>query len=365
MRYIRSSHTSGDARRRVFGIVAVAFTAASALSLPLSAEANPLRNGASASKAFRAHVPPTLRHAAKRRPNRTFSVIVQGSPGNRAVEVASDVEDIASERQRVVSTHLRSIDGVAADLTGAEILALSRTGGIAAITPDHPVRLSGSTSKQLWPYAVNVDDYWPGATKLSLRPPTIAIVDSGIDASRTDFSGRVLTQVEMVNTGDEDSAGDGRGHGTFVASIAAGSAAGYLGAAPNASLVSIDVADKKGMARTRDVIEAADWIVANKDKYGIRVVNFSLHSVAPATFMYDPLDKAVERLWFSGVVVVAAAGNYAVDGQASGVPYAPANDPFIITVGATDVYGTARTGDDFNAPWSAYGYTLDGFSSLS
>ena len=43
--------------------------------------------------------------------------------------------------------------------------------------------------------------------------------------------------------------------------------------------------------------------------------------------MYDPLNKAVERLWFSDVVVVAAAGNYGVDGLPSGMPFAPATIP--------------------------------------
>jgi hypothetical protein len=40
----------------------------------------------------------------------------------------------------------------------------------------------------------------------------------------------------------------------------------------------------------------------------------------------------VERLWFGGVVVVAAAGNYGLPTAPSGVPFAPGNDPFVITV---------------------------------
>ncbi|HYY33336.1 MAG TPA: S8 family serine peptidase, partial [Gaiellaceae bacterium] len=95
----------------------------------------------------------------------------------------------------------------------------------------------------------------------------------------------------------------------------------------------------------------------------IRVANFSLQATQPASFMYDPLDKAVEKLWFNGVVVVAAAGNYGVDGQPTTVAYAPGNDPFVITVGASDLNGTATNpADDFAAPWSAYGSTLDGFA---
>ena len=61
------------------------------------------------------------------------------------------------------------------------------------------------------------------------------------------------------------------------------------------------------------------------------------------------------------MVVVAAAGNYGKDGAPSGVLFAPGNNPFVITVGAIDIGGTARTYDDDRAPWSAYGRTQDGF----
>ena len=87
-----------------------------------------------------------------------------------------------------------------------------------------------------------------------------------------------------------------------------------------------------------------------------------MHSTAPASVFWDPLDRAVEKLWLSGIVVVSASGNYGVDGQPSGVPYAPGNDPFIITVGANDIDGSVASRDDVAAPWSAYGYTIDGFA---
>jgi serine protease AprX len=159
-----------------------------------------------------------------------------------------------------------------------------------------------------------------------------------------------------------NSAGDGRGHGTFVAAIAAGSALKYAGAAPTAPIVSIDVMDDRGMALVSDVIAACDWILANKAQHNIRVANFSLHAASPANLRFDPLNRAVEKLWFSGVVVVAAAGNYGTGSVASGMPYAPGNDPFVITVGAADINGTVNSRDDFTAPWSAWGYTVEGFA---
>src|SRR2546430_17154187 len=97
--------------------------------------------------------------------------------------------------------------------------------------------------------------------------------------------------------------------------------------------------DDNGVARTSDVIAGCQWILANKSKYNIRIANFSLHSAMKSSFTRDPLDKAVEKLWFSGVAVVAAAGTYATANGPSGVLYAPGNAPLAITSGARDIGG--------------------------
>ena len=76
----------------------------------------------------------------------------------------------------------------------------------------------------------------------------------------------------------------------------------------------------------------------NKATYNIKVANFSLHAVNRASFQFDPIDQAVEKLWLNGVVVVAAAGQLrASTAPTSGVQFAPGNDPFVITVGAADI----------------------------
>ena len=245
---------------------------------------------------------------------------MQGKGGNQAAKAVADVLGLAKKQVK----DLRSIDGVAVELSGAQVLALAAD---KHVTRDHAGRtrppLGGRgtrPSNEKWPYVTGVNKYG------SAPAATIAIVDSGIDASRPEFAGRIAANVNL-STLSGNSPGDGRGHGTFVAGIAAGKLAGQDGAAPNAKLVSIDVMDDQGMARTSDVIVAADWILANKAQYGIKVANFSLHSSVANSFMYDPLDKAVERLWFNGVVVVAAAGNYGYPDRPSGVPFAPGNDP--------------------------------------
>jgi serine protease AprX len=339
--------------------VAAAIAFAAALSMPLSAAADPGR-GDKKDKPKRAWVAPTLAAADS---GDSFHVIVQGHGAGAAVDA---VVQKHPGKAKGAKKQFSSIPAVSAELTGEQIAELAEADGVDAITVDIPVAVAARGPKrsrpepiwnaQKWPFVSGVAKFW----RSTMTVPAIAIVDSGIDGARSDFGGRVIHSVDLGPT--TDSPGDGRGHGTFVASIAAGSASGYAGAAPTAPLVSIDVVDDAGMAWTSDVIEAADWILANKSRFNIRVANFSLHSTAPASFLYDPLDRAVERLWFSGVVVVTAAGNYAEGGQPSGVRYAPANDPFVITVGAVDTGNTLGTSDDVAAPWSSYGYTYDGFA---
>ncbi len=253
-------------------------------------------------------------------------------------------------------------------MSGRRLERLARTSGLI-ITEDVEVVFldtgssysqyySAYTSKQLWAYESGVSALWYGTP----RPmPAIAIVDSGIDRNLPDFAGRNIKQVNFVGSGKPNGALDGRGHGSFVAGIAAGSARDYAGVAPNAPLVSLDVMDDSGSGRTSDVIAATEWILQNHVANDIKVVNYSLHGGGTAHFYDDPLNKAVSKLWFAGITVVAAAGNYGKDGGPSGVLFAPGNNPFVITVGAVDIGGTARNYDDDRAPWSAYGRTQDGF----
>jgi serine protease AprX len=343
----------------------LAVVAAFALAAPLAATAAPTDGGGNGSSGRGASdatwVSPSLRDTSKQRPNERIRVIVQSTGG--ALDAQTEVSRLGPLAQ--LGKRLDLVNGVSVELPARLIDRLSHVKGLQ-ITPDAPARAAGTavqsprpSSTQLWPYESGVSSLWNANLKL----PTIAIVDSGIDKTRADFDGgsRVLADVDL-STLPGNSPGDGRGHGTFVAGVAAGSAPGYVGAAPQANLVSLDVMDDQGMARTSDVIAAADWILQNKAAYDIRVANFSLHSTYPSNFGHDPLDQAVEKLWFAGVTVVAAAGNYGnVDGTPSGVRYAPGNDPFVITVGALDLGTSSKLGDDSIAPWSAYGTTYDGF----
>ena len=332
--------------------MATALAVAVALMIPVAGAS--AADGKSGQAPQGTYVDPGLLAKANRTPGVKLHVIVQATGGTSAAVDA--VKGLGSLRKR-----LDLVGGVALDLTAGKITSLAKVPGLT-ITSDALVAVSGSSgfsSAQLWPYESGLAALW-GSPGTGTQGPAIAIVDSGVDTTRPDFGGRVLTQVNLSSL-TPTATGDGRGHGTFVAGIAAGSATGYAGAAPTAPLVSIRVMDDHGKAMTSDVVAACQWILSNKDKYNIRVANFSLHSATPGHFVSNPLDKAVEKLWFNGVFVVAASGNFGVAGQPVHMGYAPGNDPFVMTVGALDLGGTVGLGNDTAAPFSAYGSTYDGF----
>jgi serine protease AprX len=307
------------------------------------------------------YVDPYLLAKAEMQPNALVKVIIQSDGGvnraNRAFLFA-DKLDSATDREAQKDS-FKFLSSVAVTMKAKKVLKLAKIPGLT-ITYDSQVKVSALSSNQVWPTASGVRPMWGEST--TAQTPTIAIVDSGIDKNRADFDmGARVKQEVNLTTLPNNSNGDGRGHGTFVAGIAAGSAPGYAGAAPQANIVSIDVMDDSGMARTSDVIAAAEWIYNNRQSKNIRVANFSLHSTTPSNFTKDPLDKAVEKLWFGGVVVVVAAGNYGVPNGPSGVLYAPGNDPFVITVGAIDLEGSPVVWRHDVPSWSAYGFTKDGF----
>jgi serine protease AprX len=287
-------------------------------------------------------------------------VIIQASGGTNAA-VSAFARNGGTDGGKLAK-RLSLVGGVAVELKAKWIVRLAKVPGLV-ITTDAPVESTGSVrfNTQLWPYVSGNARLWGSRHDPAPDAPTIAIVDSGLDSSSQDFDGRAYPQVNLSSL-TPDAQGDGDGHGTFVAGIAADGQDGYTGASPTSHVVPIRVMDDAGMARTSDVIAAAQWILANKDTYDIKVANFSLHSSTATHFFFDPLDRAVEKLWFNGIVVVAASGNYGTPDGPSGVLYSPGNDPFVITVGAVDIGSTVDRGDDTVAPWSAWGLTEDGFA---
>jgi serine protease AprX len=360
-----TGNRGGDSRSNALwgksGRGAVLLAVASlALMLPLAASA--VRDGISKQGNGTTYVAPSLTaFAASHNGGAKVSVIIQSSGG--VAGATNAVNNLGLGNGLGNLKNLDLVGGVAVTIPAEKLDKLAQTDGLI-VTPDAPLHADAATtySNQVWPYEAGNAALWADDAKnYAASMPSIAVVDSGVQA-RADFGTRLVASVNLSSDPTNQTLSDLRGHGTFVAGIAAGSSAGYAGAAPTANLVSVKVMGADGSGSTSDIISACQWILDHKAQYNIKVANFSLHSSIVAPFYYDPLDKAVEKLWFGGVTVVAAAGNYGVAGAPSGVKYSPGNDPFVITVGAADLGGTVGIGNDIVAPWSAWGYTMDGFS---
>ena len=159
------------------------------------------------------------------------------------------------------------------------------------------------------------------------------------------------------------------GHGTHVAGVMAGNSGrpgGFRGMAPGAHIINLRVLAADGSGQSSDVLEAIDWTIENKARYGIRVLNVSLGHPAIEPAADDPLVQAVERAVRAGIVVVCSAGNlgkHPVTGQPIiGAINSPGNSPSVITVGALNTKGTPQRSDDEVATYSSRGPTYgDGF----
>jgi serine protease AprX len=148
------------------------------------------------------------------------------------------------------------------------------------------------------------------------------------------------------------------GHGTHLAGIIAGTPAtdgsGFTGVAPGTTLTSVKVGAGAGITDVSQVVAAVDWVVehrADDPTHPIRVLNLSYSTDGVQDYRLDPLTHAVENAWRAGIVVVVAAGNTGTEGPLAN----PAQDPYVLAVGAADPAGTTRTTDDTVTDFSSRG----------
>jgi serine protease AprX len=200
----------------------------------------------------------------------------------------------------------------------------------------------------------------------------VAIVDSGITPS-VDFNGRLGPFYDFTRNGTATLSVpyDDYGHGTHIAGLIASSGASsrreLMGVAPGARLLGFKVLNEKGEGRTSDVIAAIEFIVANRARLGIRVINLSLGHPIYAPAKDDPLVAAVEAATNAGLIVVTSAGNYGANPDSGRPGYtgitSPGNAPSVLTVGSVDTNNSVTRRDDKVARYSSRGPTwFDGYA---
>ncbi|MHC4794625.1 MAG: S8 family serine peptidase, partial [Planctomycetota bacterium] len=169
---------------------------------------------------------------------------------------------------RLSHRYRHAIVGFAGAFSPAEAGRLASDPRVVAVDPDLGGRLDGADDRIDPPWehrrisspdgdAVALDRC--GATGAGV---TVVVIDSGVKADHSEFGDRVRWSVNF--TGDDAPDGDDQdGHGTGVASIAAGST---IGIAPESSIAALRVEQLSGLITNASVIAALDWTVAHADE---------------------------------------------------------------------------------------------------
>ncbi len=300
---------------------------------------------------------PRLDHALRDRAHEAAGgsrVIVRVNPG-----VSPSVADLAIRKVRGTSgRRLPSVGGQVAYVANASLTALANLPGVESVSLDRRVygtlERTGATIGSNWVREqLGFDGTGIG----------VAIIDSGVANWHDDLgSRRVVRFADFVNF--QPAAYDDYGHGTHVAGIIAGnghdSQGRRRGIAPGATLLVEKVLDGTGQGYISNVIAAIDYAIANKDTFGIRVLNLSVAAGVYESYTTDPLTLAAKRAVEAGLVVVSAAGNLGRSPEGNeqrGGVGAPGNAPWVISVGASSHNGTVDRGDDSVAAFSSRGPT--------
>jgi subtilisin family serine protease len=214
----------------------------------------------------------------------------------------------------------------AAEVSGASAAQLRARPGIRWVQPTSARLVAAVPQLILTPAQTNVEDVpeWEfPATHSNLVPKwvtraaasvTIAVIDTGADLTAPDLAAKSPVTYSVV-TGDA-TVTDAIGHGTFVASIAAGAVSDgtfFSGFGGSAQLMIVQANDET--TDFTDANEAAGivWAV----DHGARIINLSLGGLQTSQIEQDALDYATAH----GALIVAAAGN---EGQAGNLFTYPA-----------------------------------------
>ncbi|HYE15061.1 MAG TPA: S8 family serine peptidase, partial [Pyrinomonadaceae bacterium] len=243
-----------------------------------------------------------------------------------------------------VTRRLERLGARAVSLPRRAVEALAARPEVRFVSPDRAVAAAGHLETTTGAAAVRTQVTFSllgitTTTTLDGVGVGIAVVDSGIDSGHQAFRGalgesRVAVARDFTGEGRTD---DPFGHGTHVASIAAGGdvwGGAYTGLAPAAKIINLRVLGSEGTGTTSGLLAALDWALLNRAAYQIGVVNLSLGTAAVDSYEDEPVCRAVRRLVDSGVVVVAAAGNNGKDGAANkiyGQIHSPGIEPSAIT----------------------------------
>ncbi len=149
-------------------------------------------------------------------------------------------------------------------------------------------------------------------------------------------------------------------HGMMTSVVAAGNGSlsngFYRGIAPESDVVLVKLA-RTGRITDQNIQDGLEWILANREKYRIKVINISAGGDDEQHYLSDPLSQVVEQCTAAGITVVCAVGN---SGHLPNHPVVPpASAPSAIAVGGLDDNNSVNRAKR-GMYRSSYGPTIDG-----
>ncbi|HEX6357427.1 S8 family serine peptidase [Actinophytocola sp.] len=269
--------------------------------------------------AHRDSVPLIVTHQEGQRAPRTAAAVSRELPSINGVAIAADKDDAGAVWEALT-------DG-GTTRTAAAGVSKVWLDGKRKSTLDHSVPQIGAPAA-----------WEAGFTGTGVK---IAVLDTGVDQTHPDLADQEVAEQNFTDDADNV---DTFGHGTHVASIAAGTGAKsggkYRGVAPGADILDGKVLNSGGFGLDSWIIAGMEWAA----EQGADVANLSLGGFDAAAI--DPMEQAVESLSAEyGTLFVIAAGNSGPGAQSVG---SPGSAPSALTVGAVDR-------DNALAPFSSRG----------
>lgn len=185
---------------------------------------------------------------------------------------------------------------------------------------------------------ISAPDGWNITTGSTDIP--IAIIDSGVDPTHPDLSGKLLQGYNFLNESFDTH--DVLGHGTAVSGAAGAISNNYTGVSGIAwdnPIMPLVVLNSSNYATYYDIARAITYAVDR----GIRIINISIGGSSSSS----TLQNAVNYAWNKGAIIFASAMN-----NATNIPYYPAACNNVVAVSATTL-------DDTLASFSNYGSWID------
>ena len=282
---------------------------------------------------------PARVNAAQSSANKDYIVVLRDDEADPDSKAKALVKANGGSLKHVYKKALKGF--AVSDLSDEGVAALRASAGVAYVEADQIMTADGTQANPpSWGLDRIDQRTLPLNQSLTTQNDgagvTAYIIDTGLNASSTDFTGRIQAGQDFVDNDADPN--DCHGHGTHVAGTVVGT---KYGIAKAAKVVAIRVLNCQGSGSNSGVIAGVDWVALNASKPA--VANMSLGGGFSSA-----LNDAVARAVAAGVTFAVAAGN----SNANACNSSPSSEPSALTVGATTI-------SDAKASYSNYGSCVD------